>query len=306
MRAVHALVLAGGLAAGCAQLPASGVDLLTLNGPSGVRPAVAQVAGTPKAKAEYKVLDHGSGPSIQRGQMVVTHMDVRVWGGLKPWMSTWDSMQPTGIPLDGTKVSRAIETALLGRRPGSRVVLVTPAAGGFGAGGQAPTGVAPTDSLVEVFDVIGGYAPRAQVSGVQQPVGPGLPQVAVVSGEEPRITVPAGAEAPRAVSARTLIAGTGPALAPGSTFVTNYTGVLWEDGRPFDSSYKRGGPTGFVLDPRTVPPGWAEALDGVRVGSRVLITVPAAESRSITHTQGGILAPGGRDAAYVLDILDKR
>jgi peptidylprolyl isomerase len=181
--------------------------------------------------------------------------------------------------------------------------MVAPARLGFGPQGIAPPGVSPSDTLVEVFDIVGGYPPGQQASGRPVAAQPDLPRVVQQPGIEP-VVQPAHRPAPTALRVGTLLAGDGPQVRPGSTVVVQYTGVLWDSGKPFDSSYRRGGPNGFVLAPRDVPPGWPAALTGVRAGSRMLVAVPAAMNQGFGMTRGGLAVPAGKAVVYVLDVLE--
>lgn len=68
-----------------------------------------------------------------------------------------------------------------------------------------------------------------------------------------------------------VIEGDGPKVEAGSTVVAHYVGQVWR-GEVFDSSFERGAPTSFPLD--GVVDGWKYGLEGVPVGSRVLISIP--------------------------------
>jgi peptidylprolyl isomerase len=303
-----ALAVGGTLVSACGQMEsAAGMAAMPeVMGEPGTKPRVTMPKGAPGGGPRIRVLDRGSGEPTRRGQVVIANVDMRIWQGDKPYLSTWDTRQPTTVVLDGRHVGKAWERSLLGRRPGARVLLVSPATQAFGPLGQAPSRVSPSDSLIEVFDVVGGYAPDAQVNGVPTAsAGGGLPEVSVRRGQEPRVTVPSG-RAPTTLTTRTLVSGSGPAVRPGSTVVANYVAATWDKGRVYDSSYRRGGPNGFVMAEGAVPPGWLDGLTGVRAGSRVLMVVPERLGRGFTMTPGGIGAPPRHSIVYVFDILDVR
>jgi FKBP-type peptidyl-prolyl cis-trans isomerase len=68
--------------------------------------------------------------------------------------------------------------------------------------------------------------------------------------------------------------GTGAVAEPGRTVEVHYTGWL-ADGHKFDSSRERGEPLGFVLGQGDVIRGWDLGLEGMRVGGRRTLVVPA-------------------------------
>lgn len=139
--------------------------------------------------------------------------------------------------------------------------------------------------------------------GEMQPSPSGLP--AVTEGEDgtPQIATPQG-EAPDEVVTETLIEGDGEEVQSGDSVVVDYTGVRWADGEVFDSSYERGAPTVFPLD--QVIEGWSEGLEGQRVGSRVLISVPADKAYGTEEEiaeQGGQEGTPAGDLLFAVDIL---
>ena len=70
-----------------------------------------------------------------------------------------------------------------------------------------------------------------------------------------------------------LTAGTGKTPAAGDTVTVHYKGTL-VDGTEFDSSYKRGQPASFPV--AGVIPGWTEALQLMKVGTKAQLAIPPA------------------------------
>ncbi|MCZ6763836.1 MAG: FKBP-type peptidyl-prolyl cis-trans isomerase [Alphaproteobacteria bacterium] len=63
----------------------------------------------------------------------------------------------------------------------------------------------------------------------------------------------------------------------GQTMVVEFTSWIMEGGQPtreFDSTSARGGPFSFVLGRNQAIKGWDVGLKGMRVGSRLRLTVP--------------------------------
>lgn len=310
--AAAALPLVALLAAGCgarnATLPAS---MPRVSGPVGHKPVVSVPAVAPSAQPRWKVLIDGDGPVIRPGQVVIANVDVKVWQGDRDLLNTYDVQQPTTIALDGQHVARTWDAALIGRRAGSRVLLVSPATLGFGPGGMAPVGVSPSDTLIDVFDIIGGYDPAAQAAGTPVAVpqaagGARLPLVSSRPGQAPLISVAAGATPPTRLVAETLLQGSGPAVRQGQTVIVQYVSAAWTGGKAvkFEGSYDRGAPNGFILDPGVLRPGWVEGLTGKRVGSRVLLVVPERLNRAWRPEAGRLPVAPGAAMIYVIDLID--
>ena len=69
--------------------------------------------------------------------------------------------------------------------------------------------------------------------------------------------------------------GEGRELVRGALITTQYRGLL-EDGSEFDSSYARGKPFQCVIGTGRVIKGWDLGLQGMRVGGKRRLWVPAA------------------------------
>lgn len=69
--------------------------------------------------------------------------------------------------------------------------------------------------------------------------------------------------------------GTGDLATAGKTITVHYTGTL-TDGTKFDSSVDRGEPFVFVLGSGQVIEGWEKGFDGMKVGGKRKLTIPAS------------------------------
>jgi FKBP-type peptidyl-prolyl cis-trans isomerase len=90
-------------------------------------------------------------------------------------------------------------------------------------------------------------------------------------------TVPKGSgQAPTALKAETLIAGSGAEIKNGQQATVQYVGVLFKDGKEFDTSWGKGKqPFQFTLGAGGVIPGWDQGVLGMKVGERRRLTIPA-------------------------------
>ena len=79
------------------------------------------------------------------------------------------------------------------------------------------------------------------------------------------------------------------------TVTVNYSGTLI-DGTEFDSSYKRGEPASFPLN--GVIPGWTEALQMMKVGSKWQLFLPPALAYG-ERGQGRVIGP---NAALIFEV----
>ena len=91
-------------------------------------------------------------------------------------------------------------------------------------------------------------------------------------------TVPKGSgSAPAALKAETLIPGSGDAIKNGQQATVQYVGVLFKNGKEFDTSWGKGKqPFAFTLGSGQVISGWDQGVLGMKVGERRRLTIPAA------------------------------
>jgi FKBP-type peptidyl-prolyl cis-trans isomerase len=89
--------------------------------------------------------------------------------------------------------------------------------------------------------------------------------------------------------------GSGASPAETDTVVTHYTGTLI-NGEVFDSSYKRNSPATFPVN--GVIPGWTEALQMMKVGSKWKLFIPA----ELAYGEQGAGANIGPNEVLIFDI----
>ena len=93
-------------------------------------------------------------------------------------------------------------------------------------------------------------------------------------GTKPKIPKATGA-APTALKVEDLIEGDGAAAKAGDKIAVRYVGVLYNNNKEFDSSWKRGkAPFELTLGRGQVIQGWDQGLVGMKVGGRRRLTIP--------------------------------
>ncbi|GAA3113840.1 FKBP-type peptidyl-prolyl cis-trans isomerase [Planomonospora alba] len=118
-------------------------------------------------------------------------------------------------------------------------------------------------------------------------------------GARPRIGFPGGGP-PGELRVYEQMAGTGDVVDPSDLVVAHYTAHVWDggDNRLVASSFERGAPAAFPLN-RSAG-GVSKALQGHRVGSRVVAAVPPQEGYG-PNPPGGLAADD--TLLYVIDVL---
>lgn len=247
----------------------------------------------------------GTGAAVGKNDLVVAELVAHKWnakGGGKEILNTYSKGKPvlgqasalTGLP--------ALDKKVVGLKAGTRMVLTVPY---NDVGGEiAPQlQLAKGDDLVVLLDVLQTFGKTASAQGTPQKVDDAkLPAVtAGASGTAPTIKIPS-TPPPGTLQVKTLIQGTGPVVAKGKALVVQYHGVLWRNGKVFDSTWQRGAPFSFQLGAGNVIPGWDTGLVGQKVGSRVLLVVPPKEGYGTKGSpDGGI--KGTDTLVFVVDVL---
>jgi FKBP-type peptidyl-prolyl cis-trans isomerase len=268
--AVAVLAGCGGSSSGNAN------DAVKVSGSFDKSPAVTIPAEKASTNLVISKPIEGTGAPLKAGYSALANLVLYKWSGTTH--SVLDSTYSSGPQIIPSQSGLSgITTALKGARLGTRLVVVLPPKYGYGTSGNSQLGVAGTDTLVWVIDLLQQYAGNQSASGSQVSNGGGtLPTVTAKAGEAPTVTIPK-TSAPSALSVTTLIKGSGPALAKGDTVVAQYVGSIWRTGAVFSSTWpsssQQGSPFSFQLGGNVLT-GFNQGLTGVNVGSRVMLVIP--------------------------------
>ncbi len=254
----------------------------------------------PKTTLQIKSVVAGSGPAVAKGDLAVVQFAGYTWKGKKV-ADTYKDGQPQAWTLG--QLLPGLDKGVTGQKAGGRVLLTIPPSQAFGAQGNQELGVAPTDTLVFVVDILGGYNKTSAAHGTAVPLDdPKLPKVTDAgAGKAPAVTIPK-TDAPDSPQDKTLIQGTGPAVTKGQALVAQYHGQIWKSGKVFDSSWTRGTPAAFPIGSGKVIPGWDKTLVGKKIGSRVLLVVPPKDGYGKAGASGAGIK-GTDTLVFVIDIL---
>lgn len=151
---------------------------------------------------------------------------------------------------------------------------------------------------VFVFDIKKVFLAHAE--GFPQPVFDGsLPAVYRDANGAPAVQF-SGADAPTDLKSVVLIQGSGEKVdaSKNQSLNVHYSGWVWASGTKFDSSWDNGEAIDFDLNRVIV--GWKKGLDGVTVGSQVLLVLPPA--LAYKDEQMGEIPPNST-LVFVVDIL---
>lgn len=308
-----ALALAASLSAvalaGCS--PANGscenplgegsANLVSVSGPFGSTPIVDFPTPFVGRDASTSTVMPGTGDVIESGYYV--DFEATVYGEDESVLTATaygaDGAPAQRIPIEAG--SNPISDSFLCHSAGERFTLTGTAAEIFGA--TSGSGTDPNTTVVVVFDVINVYPGSSR--GIPQLAQDGMPAVTNAPGGRPGIAVPNIAP-PTELRISTLTKGDGPLISEGQTVVAHYTGVVW-GGAVFDSSWDANSPADLVAQSFVenagvgVVPGFAKALIGQAVGSRVLVVIPPSEGYPAGREPSSI--PANATLIFVIDIL---
>ena len=121
-----------------------------------------------------------------------------------------------------------------------------------------------------------------------------------MSLERPRIDKPEG-ELPFDLRIDDIVVGEGEEAAKGAKVSVHYVGVSFSSGEEFDASWNRGQPFEFKLGKGQVISGWDTGVQGMKVGGRRKLTIPAAMAYG-ARGAGGVIKPH-EPLVFVIDLL---
>jgi len=128
---------------------------------------------------------------------------------------------------------------------------------------------------------------------------------ATTMASKPKVTAESKLPAAR-LKWKDLVVGKGEAATPTSSVTVRYVGVLYEDGKQFDSSWESGKPANFRLN--KVVKGFTQGIGGndtippMKVGGRRLMIVPSELGYGESGTRDGSIPPNAT-LVFIVDLL---
>lgn len=226
------------------------------------------------------VVTEGSGEKIKAGDLVSYALTAfNTENGEKLGASGYDNEALPQPITAGTPLAEILGCATVG----TRVVAALPAEG------EIPADIFVVDLL--------GVTPQA-AWGAPQDSDPNAPVVVLDETGAPTITIPEG-DAPDELQVFVLKEGDGAVVAEGDTSLLQYSGVAWDTGEEFDSSWSRGVPMSSPSNQYIE--GFTNAITGQKVGSQILMVIPAEQAYTSAGNEDNPLY--GKDLVFVVDIL---
>lgn len=250
------------LLAGCqaADRQESDESPITVTGEFGSVPVVTFEAPLELSESTIEVLIEGDGRELQPDGPVL--LSLTAYGGDDGTiLAERGAGTPRNLLLTPEDVGEDLFGVLSGTTEGSRLLMVQPVDDG-----------GPDMMLVVVIDVL---RTRAHGEAVDPPEGVPVPGEA--ESGAPTASMPEGLAEPTELVIVPLIRGEGTQVLPGQEAVVQYTAWTWDEGDVYDSTWEDGAiPATIVIDEAF--PGLRDGLVDQRVGSRVMLLVPPAQS----------------------------
>lgn len=118
--------------------------------------------------------------------------------------------------------------------------------------------------------------------------------------QKPEIDFPEG-EAPKGLVIEDIWLGDGAEAKKGDRVSVHYVGVAFSTGEEFDASWNRGSALQFQLGIGQVIAGWDQGVQGMKVGGRRKLVIPAHLAYG-DRGAGGAIAPG-ETLIFVCDLV---
>jgi peptidylprolyl isomerase len=117
------------------------------------------------------------------------------------------------------------------------------------------------------------------------------------------VIAPGQGKPPNELVVQDLVVGTGATASSSSTVSVHYVGALWNNGKTFDSSRANGNGQPLIFPLDQVIPGFAQGIDGMKVGGRRELVIPPALGYG---PQGGSppLIAADDTLVFVIDLVD--
>jgi peptidylprolyl isomerase len=282
---------------------AAGLKAVTISGDVGTAPEVKWKSQMSAGKITAEALTKGDGEKVADGTSVMAQIWIGNGYSKEQSYSSYDQ-QRAELLTDDDSLPEFLK-GIDGQTIGSRVVITGSADEMFGDAGNSQLGIGNKDAVLVVVDLLSAVADGPDADGKTNPDPEWMPKLTQDDNGLPTGFDFTGTPQPTADLRRVqLIQGTGPRVKKGQTIAVNYLGEAFGGDKPFDQNYTgdNATPTTFGIGTGQVIKGWDQGLEGVPVGSRVVLEIPADLGYGADgQPDSGI--PANATLVFVIDIL---
>lgn len=243
------------------------------------------------------VLEEGKGAEISKNDWISANYVGTVWGKTEPFDSSYSRNEPMTVALG--QLVTGWSYGLEGRHVGDKLILSIPPEYGYGEDGQPSAGIGGEDTIVFYIELLDSWSMNAtgEANATVETTPDNLP--VEIEGEIGKpvtsVKVKEGAAEPTERQLTVIARGSGPELKKDDLFFYQVAQTYWDNSLnantwTTDEAEGAGIQRGQVNDSSVLA-----ALEGVPVGSRVLLLIPG------TTDSGNSSVPA---VAAVIDVVD--
>ena len=134
----------------------AGLPTVEFKNGSTKEPTVTVPKSAAPAETKQATLIEGTGPVVKKGQTISAQYHGVLWKDGSVFDSSWQRGQAADFPIGVGAVIPGWDKTLVGKKVGSRVLMVIPPKDGYGTAGSPPK-ISGKDTLVFVVDILDAY-----------------------------------------------------------------------------------------------------------------------------------------------------
>lgn len=250
-------------------------------------------------EAAARTVVEGEGDTVEAGQQITYQLIALDAESGETLGDTYTQGGPQVLPVDDMlrEEDSVLYDVLVGSKVGAQVAYAPPVP-------EPAEGATAVPDQVIVLKVISAEQPPPEPEvlspeEVQELDDAGqLPTFTFDDEGAPEVTIPDN-EPSEDLVVKVIEEGDGEVVEESDSITANYAGWTYANGEQFDSSYTTGEPATFPLT--GVITGWTEGLTGQKVGSKVLLVIPAPWAYGDPATEG---RPSGT-LVFFVEITEK-
>ncbi|MEX1077687.1 MAG: FKBP-type peptidyl-prolyl cis-trans isomerase [Homoserinimonas sp.] len=272
----------------CLAASGTGSEAVSLDGEFGTTPTVEFAFPMEVTETERTVIEEGDGDVVASGDAISTGFAMYNGTTGEEISNSIAEGQAAELVVSADQILPGLVSTFQCSTVGSRVVAVIPPSEMWGEQGYADLGVGGTDSVVMVADIVSIVPPLEPAEWSEN-----VPEVEL--GDKPVVTLPEG-DAPAELQLAVLKEGDGDVVEATDPVTIDYQGTSWETREVFDESY---GKEPITLPANQFVKGFTAALVGQKVGSTLLVTIPAEHAYGDDPEAHQL---GGQSLAFLIEI----
>ena len=277
---------------------------LHVGGSFGSQPSLRFDKPVKVTKVHTDVIEKGDGNEVKQGGKALLNMYIANGKTGKKAVSTYDQGQPLNATMDESQFFPPLVKALDGASTGTRLAFADTVKDLYGASGAAQLGLKASDSLVFIVDVMSVEPTKVldKPEGTEVDPPKDAPKIVTKDGKIQGFDFTKAPKPGKKLVVIPLVKGTGDPIKGAKIVKINYVGQVFGKAKPFENSFTKPEPATFVIGGGQLIPGWDKALQGQRVGSRIMLIVPPDEGYGKKgNPQIGVT--GKSTLVFVMDIL---